>query len=81
MPMEYQVQFRPGRYNYVSRMGANGVVYMIGRTDDQSIIGWTFEEERAKHIVLALNLVDAYITHDTESEREIIKALGKMRGH
>jgi len=77
----YQVKFLPGRYKYVKKMGDNGPVYMIGREDDGRIVGWAFEEEGAKHIALALNLVDAYVTQDTDSEREILKALNKLRGH
>ena len=81
MTIAYQVTFRPGRYKCIKQIGANGPVYMIGRDDDGKIIGWAFEEESTKHITLALNLVDAYVTKDTDSEREILKALNKLRGH
>ncbi len=81
MPIMYQVTFHPGRYKYVKEMGSHGPVYMIGREDDGKIVGWAFEEESAKHITLALNLVDAYVTKDTDSEREILIALNKLRGH
>ena len=82
MSIEYHVTFRPGRYQIVEHVGPSGKpVYMIGRSDDNQIIAWTFDPERAKHVALALNLVNAYIAHDTVEEREIIKALDKMRGH
>ena len=82
MPFEYRVQFRPGRYRYVEHTGPSGrPIYMIGRADDGELIGWSFDEERAKHIMLALNLVNAYISHDTKEEREILVALNKLRGH
>ena len=77
MAFLYNVRFLPGRYKVLPPGPVKA--WQIGREDDGTIAGFAFEENEAKHICLALNLVDAYISGDTSAQREMLQALGKLR--
>jgi hypothetical protein len=79
MTIVYSVKFAAGRYKVLPPGAMIEKAWTIGRDDDGVIIGFAFEEEQAKHICLALNLVDAYIGGDTTSQRDILKALERFR--
>lgn len=78
MTLQYQVTFTPGQYKYAKNPN-DPHSYIIGREDDGRIIGFAFREEDAKHICLALNLVDHYICGNTGPQMDILKALEKFR--
>jgi hypothetical protein len=87
--VSYRVTFRAGRYKYVSAremgMGPKLLVpgaqecWIIGRELDGATIGFCFEEEEAKHIVLSLNLLDAFMTGDTAAQREFLALFERMK--
>jgi hypothetical protein len=74
----YKVAFRPGRYKFIKNP-INDALWMIGREDDGSYIGFAFSENDASHICLALNLVDSYICGDTVAQMEMLMQLQKLR--
>jgi phosphoribosylaminoimidazole carboxylase (NCAIR synthetase) len=76
----YKVIFRPGRYKYI-RNPVNEASFMIGRDDDGTTIAFTFTENEAAHICMALNLTDAYITNQTEDQMDLLRKLAKLRTH
>jgi hypothetical protein len=78
MRLVYRVQFEPGRYKY-RQNPVNGLAWDIGTEDNGRYIGFAFSENDAKHICLALNLVDAYIGGNTSDQNELLKALQKLR--
>lgn len=77
--MEYMVRFRPGRYKVASKDLPNGRCWLIGREDDGEIAAWSWNEIQAKHVCLALNVVDSYLGGDAVANRELLAALSKMR--
>lgn len=78
MSIFYSVKFKPGRYK-IAPFPANRNVWTIGREDDGVMIGFATSENDAKHICLALNLVEAQINgFDTETIA-LLKSLEKLR--
>lgn len=83
LQLQYQVTFTPGLYRYYPNPtpkspGARDS-FVIGRIDTQEIIAFTFTENEAKHVCLALNLVSHYIGGNTSEQGEILRALDKFR--
>lgn len=78
MAIVYRVQFEPGRYKY-RQNPINDLAWDIGREDNGTYIGFAFSENAAKHICLALNLVDAYIGGDTSAQTDLLKQLQRLR--
>lgn len=76
----YKVIFRPGRYKYM-RNPVNESSFMIGRSDDGATIAFTFTENEAAHVCMALNLADAYITNQTDDQMDLLRKLDKLRTH
>lgn len=82
--LQYQVTFTPGTYRYYKNPTPPTSIsqkesWLIGRIDTQDIIAFTFTEEAAKHVCLALNLVHHYIHGNTSVQMDILKALEKFR--
>lgn len=81
--LQYQVTFTPGLYRYypntTPRSASAPPSWVIGKIDTQDIIAFTFSENEAKHVCLALNLVNHYICGNTLEQTEILKALEKFR--
>jgi hypothetical protein len=53
--------------------------FIIGRELDGATIGFCFEEEEAKHIVLGLNVLDAFITGDTAAQKQFLATFEKLK--
>jgi hypothetical protein len=78
MRLVYRVQFEPGRYLFRQNL-VNPLIWDIGCTETGRFLAFAFTEDEAKHICLALNLVDAYIGGNTSDQSELLKALQKLR--
>jgi len=78
--ISYAVTFSPGTYK-IWKNPVNPHAFMIGNEDTGHTVGFAFEENDAKHICLALNVVHAQITGNRKYELELMRELEKLKGH
>lgn len=85
----YRVTFIAGRYKYVdsavtgmpqtaAALGGKRT-FLIGRDDDGHVTAFCFEEDEAKHICLGLNLLDAFVTGDTDAQKAFLQQFERMK--
>ncbi len=79
-----RVKFQLGKYKFtLASNSGDGITapktWVIGREDTGATIAFTFEEENAKHVCLALGLLDSFATGDRQAQGEFLRAFDKLK--
>ena len=80
MPLAYTITYQPGKYFVVPATSSQGIKYFnIVNEATRQPIGYTYTENDASSICLALDLLNAMVAGDRTRVRELGKLIDKLK--